>query len=52
MSKHYSIRRLFGRRWEDIDHEAMESVAGTLAGSSQAELEIDPLGLRRGLKAE
>lgn len=39
------------RKWEDVNHEAVNSVAGALT-NAQGDTESDPLGLRRGSIAE
>jgi exocyst complex component 2 len=40
------------RKWEDVDHELADSVAGALvdAGAKSSEMDGDPLGLRSRVK--
>ncbi|KAF8512663.1 exocyst complex component Sec5-domain-containing protein [Hysterangium stoloniferum] len=45
--KAYRVSSLSPRKWEDVDHEALDSVAGVVAGA-QGDAEVDPLGIRRG----
>ena len=40
-------RWLLFRKWEVVDHEKVDTVAGALTGV-QGDVEGDPLGLRRG----
>ena len=47
----YATIEAIYRKWEDVDHDAVNSVAGALT-STQGDAESDPLGLRRGSIAE
>ncbi|KIJ39011.1 hypothetical protein M422DRAFT_781159, partial [Sphaerobolus stellatus SS14] len=45
--KTYGVSTLSPRRWEVVDHEKVDTFAGAVAGS-QGDIEVDPLGIRRG----